>query len=250
MRFLSQPKGLASVIRNSLRGPKLVGMRILVAEDKQRMAHLLESALRSEGHAVLLAFDGVTALNLAKTEDLDLILLDIMLPGMDGFTVIQHLRDAGRMTPTIMVTARDAMADIVRGLDLGADDYLTKPFALNVLLARVRAVARRAPVTQPAEIEFGDLSLSDETHTLRRGARSASLTRTEFALLKTLLRRPGSIVSKDALVEAGWGLDSDVNDSTLYVFMRTLRAKIAQPGEAQLLHNARGVGYTLRNANS
>jgi DNA-binding response OmpR family regulator len=225
-------------------------MRILVAEDKQRMAHLLETALRGEGHSVLLAFDGEEALNLGRSEDLDLILLDVMLPRMDGFTVMKHLREAHRMTPTIMVTARDAMADIVHGLDLGADDYLTKPFALDVLLARVRAVARRGPVTNPADIEFADLKLSGETRTLQRGARTAALTRTEFALLKTLLRRPGSIVSKDALVEAGWGIDSDVNDGTLYVFMRTLRAKIAQPGETQLLHNARGVGYTVRAVNA
>ena len=221
-------------------------MRILVVEDKQRMAHLLETALHGEGHSVLLAFNGEEALKLGMSEDLDLILLDVMLPRMDGFEVIKQLRAAHVMTPTIMVTARDAMADIVHGLDLGADDYLTKPFALNVLFARVRAVARRGPVTNPSDIEFADLKLSGETHTLQRGARTASLTRTEFALLKTLLRRPGSIVSKDALVEAGWGLNSDVNDGTLYVFMRALRAKIAQPGETQLLHNERGVGYTVR----
>jgi DNA-binding response OmpR family regulator len=225
-------------------------MRILVVEDKQRMAQLLETALRAEGHTVLLAFNGEEALNLAKSEDLDLILLDVMLPRMDGFAVIKHMRAANIMTPTIMVTARDAMADIVRGLDLGADDYLTKPFALDVLLARVRAVARRGPVTNPSNIEFEDLKLSAETHTLQRGDRTTSLTRTEFALLKTLLRRPGSIVSKDALVEAGWGMNSDVNDGTLYVFMRALRAKIAQPGETQLLHNERGVGYTVRTMNA
>lgn len=154
------------------------------------------------------------------------------------------------MTPTIMLTACDAMADIVRGLDLGADDYLTKPFSLNVLFARVRAVARRGPVTNPPDIEFEDLKLSGETHTLQRGARTASLTRTEFALLKTLLRRPGSIVSKDALLEAGWGVNADVNDGTLYVFMRALRSKIAQSGETQLLHNERGVGYTVRTVNA
>jgi DNA-binding response OmpR family regulator len=225
-------------------------MRILVVEDKQRMAQLLETALRAEDHTVLLAFNGEEALNLAKSEDLDLILLDVMLPRMDGFAVIKHMRAANIMTPTIMVTARDAMADIVRGLDLGADDYLTKPFALDVLLARVRAVARRGPVTNPSNIEFEDLKLSAETHTLQRGDRTTSLTRTEFALLKTLLRRPGSIVSKDALVEAGWGMNSDVSDGTLYVFMRALRAKIAQPGETQLLHNERGVGYTVRTLNA
>ena len=225
-------------------------MRILVVDDKQRMAQLLETALTGEGHTVLLAFNGEEALHLAKSEELDLILLDVMLPRMDGFTVMQRMRAANLMTPTIMVTARDAMADIVRGLDLGADDYLTKPFALDVLLARVRAVARRGPVTNPSDVEFEDLKLNGQTYTLQRGTRTAALTRTEFALLKTLLRRPGSIVSKDALVEAGWGINSDVNDGTLYVFMRALRAKIAQPGETQLLHNARGVGYSVRTANA
>lgn len=239
-----------SVMGNSFSEPKLGNMRVLVAEDKQRMAHLLEAALRSEGHSVLLAFDGEEALSLGKSENLDVILLDVMLPRMDGFAVIKHLRAARFMTPTIMVTARDAMADIVHGLDLGADDYLTKPFALDVLLARVRAVARRGPVTQPTEMEFADLKLIEETHCLRRGTRTAALTRTEFALLKTLIRRPGVIVSKDTLVEAGWGIDSNVNDGTLYVFMRALRAKIAQPGETQLLHNSRGVGYTLRTVNA
>jgi DNA-binding response OmpR family regulator len=223
-------------------------MRVLVAEDKRRMAHLLEGALRSEGHSVLLAFDGEEALNLGQSEDLDVILLDVMLPRIDGFTVIKRLRAARFMTPTIIVTARDAMADVVHGLDLGADDYLTKPFALDVLLARVRAVARRGPVTAPTALEFADLQVFEETHTLRRGERTAALTRTEFALLKSLLRRPGAIVSKDALIEAGWGLSCDVNDGALYVFMCALRSKIAQAGETQLLHNARGIGYTLRTA--
>ncbi len=221
-------------------------MRVLVAEDKPRMARILERALRSEGHSVLLAANGLEAFNLGRSEEFGLILLDVTLPGMDGFSVIKSLRAAKLTTPTIMVTARDAMADIVRGLDLGADDYLTKPFALDVLLARVRAVSRRGPVTTPPELEFEDLRLDSETKKLHRRERVATLTRTEFALLRTLIARPGSIVTRDTLVEAGWGLSAEVNDSTLYVFMRTLRAKIAQPGETQLLHNARGLGYALR----
>ena len=221
-------------------------MKVLVAEDKPRMAQMLARALYRDGHSVLLAYDGAEALEMSRSSDCDVILLDVMLPRVDGFTVIKTLRAERRNTPTIIVSARDAMADIVRGLDLGADDYLTKPFALDVLLARIRAVARRNPVSNPVDLTFEDLVLDSRTHELRRGARVAPLTRTEFALLEVLMRRAGSIVSREALVEAGWGLDSDVNEGTLYVFIRALRAKIAVAGEPQLLHTARGVGYTLR----
>ena len=145
-----------------------------------------------------------------------------------------------------MVTARDAMADVVKGLDSGADDYLTKPFSLDVLFARIRALSRRGPIAYREELKFEDLKLNSRTHELQRGARTTSLTRTEFALLEVLMRRAGSIVPRDVLAEAGWGLGGDVNDSTLYVFMRALRTKIANAGELQLLHTARGVGYTLR----
>jgi DNA-binding response OmpR family regulator len=223
-------------------------MRVLVVEDRPRMARLLERALRSEGHSVLLAHDGEQALASGRSPDVDVILLDVMLPRMDGFAVIQNLRAENLTTPTIMVTARDAMADIVRGLDLGADDYLTKPFTLDVLLARIRAVARRGPVVYAQDLEFEDLKLNSRTHELWRNGRSASLTRTEFALLEKLMRNAGSIVPRDGLVEAGWGPGGDVNDGTLYVFIRVLRNKISTYGETQLLHTVRGVGYTLRGA--
>ena len=147
---------------------------------------------------------------------------------------------------TILVTACDAMADIVRGLDSGADDYLTKPFSLEVLLARVRALARRGPVTCADVVTFDDMILHRGAHELQRGTRRVALTRTEFELLEILMRRSGQIVPRDVLAEAGWGGDADVSDSTIYVFMRALRSKITQAGERQLLHTARGVGYTLR----
>jgi len=221
-------------------------MRVLVAEDKPRMARFLQRALQSEGYSVELAFDGEQALSLGLSGGLDLMVLDIMLPRRDGFDVIRNLRAARQMLPTIMVTARDAASDIVRGLDLGADDYLTKPFALDVLLARVRALTRRGPATYPADLRFEDLALDNRTHELRRGARTASLTRTEYALLEALMRRAGCIVPRDALIEAGWGGGAEVSESTLYVFIRSLRGKIAPAGERQFLHTARGVGYTLR----
>ena len=221
-------------------------MRVLVAEDKPRMARFLERALESEGYAVELAFDGEQALAMGLSGGLDLMVLDVMLPRRDGFDVIRNLRAAKQMLPTIMVTARDAMCDIVRGLDLGADDYLTKPFALDVLLARVRALSRRGPATYPDDLLVEDLRLKSRTHELQRGNRVAPLTRTEYALMEMLMRRAGCIVPREALAEAGWGGDAEVSESTLYVFIRSLRAKIAQDGEPQLLHTARGVGYTLR----
>jgi DNA-binding response OmpR family regulator len=221
-------------------------MRVLVAEDKPRLANLLKRALMREGFEVALAMDGEQALTMGMMGGLDVLVLDVMLPGRDGFDVIRNLRAARQMVPAIMVTARDTMADVVRGLDLGADDYLTKPFSLEILLARVRALARRGPITLPDDLRFRDLVLHRKTHELVRGNRRVPLTRTEFELVETLMRRNGNIVPRDVLAEAGWGSDADVSDSTIYVFMRSLRSKITQPGEAQLLHTVRGVGYSLR----
>ena len=221
-------------------------MRVLVAEDKPRMARFLQRALQQEGYSVDLAFDGEQALSMGLSGGLDLMILDVMLPRRDGFDVIRSLRAARQMLPTIMVTARDTMADVVRGLDLGADDYLTKPFALDVLMARVRALTRRGPAAYPQDLKFEDLVLNSRTHELHRGERTAPLTRTEYALLETLVRRAGCIVPRDVLVEAGWGGGAEVGDSTLYVFIRSLRSKLTFPGECPLLHTARGVGYTLR----
>jgi DNA-binding response OmpR family regulator len=222
-------------------------MRILVAEDRPKTADLLRRALLSEGHDVVLAYDGDRALVLGKSAEADLILLDVMLPVLDGFTVLRKLRKDRVRTPVIILTARDSKADIVHGLDCGADDYLTKPFELDILFARVRAVARRAPVAEMAELNFLDLHLNASTYELRRGQRTAPLTRTEYALLETLMRRPGTVVRRDTLIEQGWGAESDVSGASLYVFIRSLRSKITQPGETELLHTVRGVGYSLRS---
>jgi DNA-binding response OmpR family regulator len=221
-------------------------MRVLIAEDKPRMAGLLQRVLRRQGYLVSIASDGEQALSMGMAGGLDVMILDVMLPHRDGFDVIKNLRAAKQMIPTIIVSARDTMADIVRGLDLGADDYLTKPFALDVLLARVRALTRRGPVAYPDDLKYADMALDRRAHELQRGSRRVPLTRTEYALLEVLMRRAGSIVSHRTLVEVGWGGDADVSDSTLYVFIRGLRAKLTAGGESQLLHTARGVGYTLR----
>jgi DNA-binding response OmpR family regulator len=219
-------------------------MRVLVAEDKPRMARLLQRTLQNEGYSVALAFDGEEALSIGISGGLDVIVLDVMLPGRDGFDVIRNLRAAKSMVPTIMVTARDAMSDIVRGLDSGADDYLTKPFALDVLLARIRALSRRGPASYPADLQFQDLVLKSRTHEMQRGDRVLPLTRTEYGILEVMIRRAGCVVPRDVLVEAGWGGGAEVSDNTLYVFIRSLRSKIGN--EPQLLHTVRGVGYSLR----
>ncbi len=172
-----------------------------------------------------------------------MILLDLMLPSLDGYTIIRTLRAERRSTPTLIVSARDAMSDIIQGLDSGADDYLTKPFALDELLARVRALSRRLPVSAAANLAFDDMVLDISTHELHRHGRGIPLTRTEFALMDLLMRRAGFIVPRESLIEAGWGFGADVNDATLYVFIRMLRAKIRDP---QLLHTARSIGYILR----
>src|ERR1035441_1083081 len=172
-------------------------MRVLVAEDKPRMARLLQRTLQNEGYSVALAFDGEEALNIGMSGGLDVIVLDVMLPGRDGFDVIRNLRAAKSMVPTIMVTARDAMSDIVQGLDSGADDYLTKPFALDVLLARIRALSRRGPAAYPADLQFQDLVLRSRTHEMQRGDRALPLTRTEFGILEGMIRRAGCVVRSE-----------------------------------------------------
>ncbi len=208
---------------------------------------MLRRALESEGHSVLLAYDGDRALKLGLAAEFDVILLDIMLPRLDGLTVLRKLREARVQTPVMIVSARDAGPDVVEGLDCGADDYLTKPFELDILLARIRAVARRVPAAQPADLRFQDLKLNPGTYQLQRGDRTVSLTRTEYALLETLIRRAGMVVPREVLIEEGWGRESDVSDANLYFFVRALRSKITQPGESELLHTVRGVGYSIRS---
>jgi len=221
-------------------------IRILVAEDRLKTADLMRRALEGDGHSVLLAYDGDRALSLGIRAEIELILLDLMLPRLDGFEVLRRLREARLRTAVIIVSARDALAEIVRGLDSGADDYLTKPFELEVLLARVRAVARRASAAQSSELVFEDLRLKPARFEIERGQRTALLTRTECVLLELLMRRAGAVVPREVMMEEGWGTESDPSAANLYVFIRSLRSKITQPGEMELLHTVRGVGYSLR----
>ncbi len=221
-------------------------MHILIVEDKRSLAGHIGRALEGEGHTVALAYDGDQALRLGKTASFDLMLLDVMLPRIDGFEVIRRLRSDRLRTQTIMVSARDSMQDIIQGLDAGADDYLTKPFSLDVLLAKVRATERRVPTRLPQTLQFEDLIFLPHLFELRRGIRIEPLTRTECALLEVLMRRARSIVPHGVLLAEGWGDDADTNFHSLYVFIRALRQKITRPGEVELLHTVRGVGYSLR----
>lgn len=222
-------------------------MRVLVAEDKPRMSAMLRRALEREGYQVSVANDGEQALNLGLLGGIDAMILNVVLPYRDGFDVIRTLREAKQMIPTIMVTVRDDMSDVIRGLDLGADDYLAKPFPLGILLVRVRALVRPDPVSYVEDLVFENVTLDRRAHELRRGQRRVGRTRTEFALLEVLIRRAGSMVPHQVLVDADWGGAAEVNDATLYVFIRALRAKLSNPEETQLLHTVRGIGYTLRS---
>jgi len=222
-------------------------MQVLVVEDKRSLAGHLGRALEGEGYSVTLAYDGEEALRLGKTGAYDVMLLDVMLPRVDGLTVIRKLREGQLRTQAIIVSARDTMNDIVYGLDAGADDYLTKPFALDVLLAKVRAAVRRVPTRPPQMLQFQDLILRPHQYELQRGSRLATLTRTECALLSVLMRRARSVVPHAVLIEEGWSGDADVSFDSLYVLIRALRSKITHPGEVELLHTIRGVGYSLRS---
>ena len=220
-------------------------MRLLIVEDERRMAELLRRGLVEEGHSVTLSAEGGEALSIAENGEFDLIVLDVMLPGLGGFEITRRLRASRNRTPILMLTARDAAGDIVHGLDLGADDYLTKPFSFDVLLARVRAVGRRGPIPQPVCLEAAGLTVNQGTREVSRGKRQISLTRTEYAILEMLMRNAGRVVTREALITGIWGGDSDIESNTLDAFVRLLRAKVEQPGQPRLIRTVRGIGYSL-----
>ena len=221
-------------------------MRLLVVEDEKRMADLLRKGLQEEGYVVAIAANGPMAVEMAQASQFELILLDIMLPGMDGFQVAQRLRRGGNRVPILMLTARDATPDIVQGLDLGADDYLTEPFSFEVLLARIRALLRRGPASQSVKLRVGDLELDPGAHEVTRGSQVVNLTRTEFHLLEYLMRRHGQVIPRDVLIEAVWGYDRNIESNTLDAFIRLLRSKVEGEGGPRLIHTVRGVGYVAR----
>ena len=224
-------------------------MRILVVDDDPALRDALDRALRLEGHQVEFAHDGVQALQMVAPPRHDAIVLDIGLPRVDGLEVCRRIRAGGDRTPILMLTARDAVEDRVAGLDVGADDYLVKPFALAELLARVRALVRRAaPPTDPDEVlRFEDLVLEPATMAVHRGERRIDLTLTEFRILELLVRNARRIVPRALIFEKVWGYDFGASSNALEVFVSYLRRKLEAAGEARLIHTVRGVGYALRD---
>jgi len=225
-------------------------MQVLVVEDERRMAQLLRQGLEEEGHSVVVAGNGKDGLAMAESHPFDAIVLDVMLPEMDGFTVARKLRAARNQTPILMLTARDAAHDVIEGLNIGADDYLVKPFSFDVLLARLRAVSRRGAIPQSVPLQVQDLTLNPASREVMRHGRRISLTRTEYSLLELLMRRSGRVVPRESLIEAVWGFDSDVRSNTLDAFIRLLRDKVDSAAEAKLIHTVRGVGYCVRGEES
>jgi DNA-binding response OmpR family regulator len=221
-------------------------MRILIVEDDRRLARQVKKGLDEHGHIVSVATDGTEGLDAAQYGGFDVLVLDVMLPGLDGFSIVRRLRAAGNGTPILLLTARDAAEDIVTGLDAGADDYLTKPFSFKILLARLRALSRRRTVEPRTRLQIADLSLDPATREVKRAGIAVSLTRTEFALLELLMRNGGRVITRIRMIEAAWGPDRDVESNTLDVFIRQLRTKIDPPGREKLLHTIRGIGYALR----
>jgi DNA-binding response OmpR family regulator len=221
-------------------------MRILVVEDERKVASFIRQGLQEEGHAVEVAADGAAALDLLlEAPAYDCVILDLMLPRRDGFDVLRTLRKRGIHTPVLVLTARDAVGDKVTGLDLGADDYLTKPFAFEELLARVRALLRRGGGQQPPVLRLADLSLDPATRAVTRNGRRISLTAREHALLEYFLRNAGRVLTRPMIAQHVWGLDFDPESNIIDVYVGYLRRKIDGPGERRLLHTVRGAGYTL-----
>jgi DNA-binding response OmpR family regulator len=222
-------------------------MRILVVEDERKVAGFIRQGLAEEGYAVDVAADGVAALDLALGgTPYDLIVLDVMLPKRDGLAVLRALREHRMAAPVLLLTARDSVPDKVAGLDLGADDYLTKPFAFDEFLARVRVLLRRRTAQRTPVLQLADLRLDPATRQVTRGDRTISLTVREYALLEYFLRSAGRVLTRPMLAEHVWGIDFDPESNVIDVYVGYLRRKIDLPGEVRLLHTTRGAGYVLR----
>jgi len=220
-------------------------MRVLIVEDHVKMAALIQRGLRKEAMAVDVAANGEDALWMAAATEYDAIVLDVMLPGLDGFEVCRRLRGKDVWAPILMLTARDAVRDRVAGLDSGADDYLTKPFSYAELLARLRALIRRGAVERPAELRVGDLRLDPAQHKVWRGESEISLSPKEFAILETFMRRPGEVLSRFQLLEHAWDYDYENRSNVVDSYIRLLRRKIDEPFGSNSIETVRGAGYRL-----
>jgi two-component system, OmpR family, response regulator len=221
-------------------------VRILVVEDELKMASLLRRGLQEEGHAVDLARTGDDALWMARATEYDAVVLDLMLPGIDGIEVCRRLREGGVWAPVLMLTARDGVEDRVAGLDAGADDYLPKPFSFAELLARLRALVRRGANERPAVLEVGDLRLDPATRRAWRGDDEVKLSAKEFALLEAFMRRPGDVLTRYQLLEHAWDYGYENRSNVIDVYVRYLRDKVDRPFGRSSIETVRGVGYRLR----
>lgn len=220
-------------------------MRILVVEDETKTADYLKKGLSESGHVVDVVHHGEDGLHLAMTEPFDLLVLDIQLPGRDGWSILHSLRRAGRQLPVLILTASDKVEERVKGLDLGADDYLVKPFAFSELLARVRSILRRGPARQPETLVVADLELDLPRHRAKRGGQRLDLTPKEFALLSLLARRRGEVLSRTLISELVWEMHFDSDTNVVDVAVRRLRGKVDDPFPQKLIRTVRGVGYVL-----
>ena len=221
-------------------------MRILLVEDDRKVASFIRKGLTEEGYAVDVAHDGEAGLFMGLDRLHDVIVLDVMLPGKPGFQVLRELRQAKVSTPVLLLTARDAVEDKVQGLDAGADDYLTKPFAFAELLARVRALLRRGKAAQAAMLQVADLALDPAARTVKRGGETIPLTNREFALLEYFLRNPGRVLTRTMIAEHVWDYSFDAGTNVIDVYVNYLRKKVDAGREPKLIHTVRGVGYVLR----
>jgi two-component system OmpR family response regulator len=220
----------------------------LIVEDEPKMAGLIRRGLREEGYAADVTGNGNDAIWMAGATDYDAIVLDVLLPGKNGFDVCRELRKSGVWSPVLMLTARDSVDDRVAGLDAGADDYLTKPFSFVELLARLRALARRPPLERPAVLEVGDLRLNPATHQAWRGDVELELSAKEFRILEAFMRRPGHVLSRLHLLEHCWDYGYENRSNVVDVYVRYLREKIDRPFGKKSIETVRGAGYRLRNA--
>jgi DNA-binding response OmpR family regulator len=224
-------------------------MNLLVVEDEPRMAKLLRRGLCEEGHAVMCAFDGTEGLQMALTHDFDVVILDVMMPKLDGYELAARLRATNNAVGVLMLTAKDSIPDIVRGLNEGADDYVTKPFSFHELLLRLRSVQRRATVAGQTKFQVADLILDRATREVTRAGAGISLTRTEYSVLERLMRDAGRVVARPLLIGSVWSSLGAIESNTLDAFMRLLRNKIDRPGQQKLIHTVRGAGYVIAEEN-
>jgi DNA-binding response OmpR family regulator len=220
-------------------------VHILIVEDKKNLARMLKKALEEKNHSAVIAFDGTTGLLHAASGQFDAIVLDLMLPGIDGTEVVRRLRAAKNRVPVLVLTARDALSDRVATLDLGVDDYLTKPFALAEFMARLRALVRRGPAILDVRLEVADLVLDPSTGEVTRGGSPLALTRTEFRLLEYLMRRVGHVLTRAAIIERVWGPTATIEENTVEAFIRNVRTKVDKDRDLKLIQTVRGLGYRL-----